>query len=92
VGGIKANGNWRKRYNKELMQLFGDFGTLSFIGISMLNGIDHVNRMDSKKNISQIFNNNPQGSRLSGRPKKNRSWNYVQADINRCKITNWTER
>jgi len=23
-GGIKANGNWRKQYNKELMQLFGD--------------------------------------------------------------------
>jgi hypothetical protein len=23
-GGIKVNGNWRKRYNEELMQLFGD--------------------------------------------------------------------
>jgi hypothetical protein len=91
VGGIKANGNWRKRFNKELMQLFGDYGILSFIGISMLNWIGHVNRMDSKRNISQIFNNNPQGSRLSGRPKK-RCWNYVQADINRCKITNCTER
>jgi hypothetical protein len=22
--GIKVNGNWRNRYNKELMQLFGD--------------------------------------------------------------------
>jgi hypothetical protein len=68
VGGIKTNGNWRKRYNKGLMQLFGDFGTFSFIGLGMLNWIGYVNRMDSKRNKSQIFKNNPQGSRLSGRP------------------------
>ena len=24
-GGIKVNENWRKQYNKELMQLFGEF-------------------------------------------------------------------
>jgi hypothetical protein len=26
--GIKANEIWRKRYNKELMQLFGDLDTV----------------------------------------------------------------
>jgi hypothetical protein len=89
--GITANGDWRKRYNKGLMQLFGDLDILSFIGICRLNWNDHVNRMDSKRNISQIFNNNPQGSRLSESPK-NRWRDYVQTDINICKITNWTER
>jgi len=29
------------------MQIFGDFGALSFVGISQLNWIGHVNRMDS---------------------------------------------
>ena len=24
-GGMKVDGNWRKRYNKQLMQLFGDY-------------------------------------------------------------------
>jgi hypothetical protein len=67
--GKKANGNWRKRDNKELMQLFGDLDIRSFIGISVLNWNGHVNRMDSKRNLSKIFNNNPQGSRLSERPK-----------------------
>jgi hypothetical protein len=33
-GGIKVNENWRKRYNKELMQLFGDLYILSFFRIS----------------------------------------------------------
>jgi hypothetical protein len=30
-GGIKVRENWRKRYNKELMQLFGDLDILSFV-------------------------------------------------------------
>jgi hypothetical protein len=60
-GGIKVNENWRKRYNKELMQLFGDLDILSFVRINQLKWIGHVNRMDSKRKVSQVFNNNPQG-------------------------------
>jgi hypothetical protein len=30
-GGIKVNENWIKRYNKELIQLFGDLDTLSLV-------------------------------------------------------------
>jgi hypothetical protein len=75
-GGIKVSENWRERYNKELMQLFGDRDILSFVRVGRLNWIGHVNRMDSKRKVSQVFNNNPQGSRLRGRPK-NRWWNCV---------------
>jgi hypothetical protein len=60
-GGIKVNENWRKQYNKELMQLFGDLDILSFVRISQLKWIGHINRMDSKRKVSQVFNNNPQG-------------------------------
>jgi hypothetical protein len=28
LGGIKGNENWRKRYNKEVMQPFGDLDIL----------------------------------------------------------------
>jgi hypothetical protein len=48
-GAIKLNGNWRKRYNKELMQLFGDLDIFSFIRISILNWIGYVNRTDVKR-------------------------------------------
>ena len=64
LGGIKLNENWRKRYNKEAVQLFGDLDMLSFVRISRLNWIGHVNRMDRKRIVSQVFNSNPQGSRL----------------------------
>jgi hypothetical protein len=87
---IKVYENWRMRYNKGLILLFGDLDILSFVRISRLNWICHFNRMSSKRRISQVFNNNPQGSRLRGRPK-NRWWNSVRTVINKCKITDWKE-
>jgi hypothetical protein len=48
-GGITINENWRKQYNKGLLQLFGDLNILPFVRRSPLNWIGHVNRMDSKK-------------------------------------------
>jgi len=35
----------------------------SFLRISQLNWIGHVNRMNSKRKVSQMFKNNLQGSR-----------------------------
>jgi hypothetical protein len=51
------------------MQVFGDLDGLPFVRISEFNQICHVNQMDSIRNLSQAFNNNPQGSRLKGQPK-----------------------
>jgi hypothetical protein len=45
------------------MQLFGDLDILLLVRIRRSYWRGHVNRMDSK---SQIFDNNPQGSRLRG--------------------------
>jgi hypothetical protein len=50
----------------ELMQLFGDLDILSFVGIGWLKWVSHVNKMDSKRAVSQVFNNNPQESQLRG--------------------------
>ena len=81
-GGIKVNENWTRRYNKELMQLFRDLDTLLFVRIRRLNWIGRVKRMYSKRKVIQIFNNNPPGSRLRGRPKKNGEIVYKQVLIN----------
>jgi hypothetical protein len=74
--------------SEELMQLFGDLDILSFLRMSWLNWIGHVH---STRKESQVFNNNPKGSRLRGW-SKNRWWNCVQTEINKCKIKNWIER
>jgi hypothetical protein len=51
--GIKVNVNWKKRYNKELMQLFGDLEILPFFRISRPNLIAHTNRMESKRKVTK---------------------------------------
>jgi hypothetical protein len=78
--GIKVHENWRQRYNKESMLLFGDLDILSFVRLSRLNFIGHVNRMDSKRIVSQVFNSNPRGIRVSGR-LKTMWWNCVHIYI-----------
>ena len=91
LGGIKVNGNWRKRCNKELMQFLGNWDILSFARINPLNLIEHVNRMDCKWRVSQVINDNPQGNQLRGRPK-NRWGICVQMNINRREIKILKER
>ena len=44
-----------KRYNKELMQLFGDLDILSFVRVSRLNWTGNGNWMDSKRKVSQVL-------------------------------------
>ena len=61
----------------EIMQLLGDSDVLSFVIISRLNWICHINGMDIKRQESQLFNNNPQRSQLRGRPN-NRWRNFVK--------------
>ena len=63
-GEIQVDENWRKRYNEELMQLFGGSDVLSFVRTSRLNQTGYVNRMDSNRKVSQVFNNNRQEIRL----------------------------
>ena len=41
----------------ELMQLFGVLDVLSFVTTHQCNWTAHVNTMDSKRKVSQVFNN-----------------------------------
>ena len=52
--GINVNENWRKRYNRELIQMFGDLGTLSCVRISRLEWTGHVNRIYSKSKLKYL--------------------------------------
>ena len=45
------------------------------------------NRMDSERKVSQLFNNNPNGSRPKGRPK-NRWWNCVNQILIKAELKN----
>jgi hypothetical protein len=69
-GRTEVNENWKKRHNKELMQLFRDVDNLlSFVSVIGLDWIGRANRTDSKGKANPIFDNKSQESRLTGRPK-----------------------
>jgi len=70
LGGITVNENGRKRYNGELMQLFVYLDIISFVELSRCQLIGHITRMDIESEGIKIFNNNPQGSPLRGRPNQ----------------------
>jgi hypothetical protein len=82
---IKINNCWRRRYNNELMKLYGDLDIVLFIRIIRLRLIGHVNIMDNKRMVYQVFVNKPQGSRTMGRPET-RWWDCVYGDVTKCKI------
>jgi len=50
--------------NIKLIKLFGYLDMLSFVRISQLILICYVNRMGSKRTLSEVFGYNPQGRRL----------------------------
>jgi hypothetical protein len=54
-GRIKINKNWKKSYNKQRMQLFGDLDIPSFVRVSRLNWFGHISRKDSERKVSQVL-------------------------------------
>jgi len=48
-----------------------------------------LNRTESKRKVSEVFNNSPQGSRLGRRPKNDNS-GIVYKHVKKCKTKNWT--
>jgi len=55
LGEIKVSENCIKRYNREIMQLFGDLDILSFVRINRLNWIGYVNSRDSARKVSKVI-------------------------------------
>ena len=82
-GSTKVGEIWRKKYNKELENIFGDLDFISFIRISRLKWIGHLNRMHADRLPKSIFNNQLKQNRLIDRRNW---WNCVQADLKKYKI------
>ena len=78
--GIKVNANGESDIIKNYSSCFRDLDILSFVRVSRLEWIGHVNRIYSKKKVSQVLNNNPLARWLRGRPKKRWS-SCVQTDV-----------
>lgn len=89
-GAIETADGWRARYNSEVYTLYKEPDLETHIRFQRLRWLGHITRMEASRKVKMVFNNNPDGTRLRGRPR-NRWWNCVRADVDRFKITNWSE-
>ena len=60
---------WRKRYNRELEELYNEPNIAKVIKSSRLRWAGHVVRMDDNELTKKILSTNPGGHRGRGRPK-----------------------
>ncbi|KAJ4446078.1 hypothetical protein ANN_12770 [Periplaneta americana] len=89
-GAIETVDGWRARYNNEIYELYKESDLEAHIRCQRLRWLGHVTRMETTRKVKIVFNNNPDGTRLRGRPRT-RWWNCVRVDVNRLGIRNWEE-
>ena len=58
--------DWKKRYNRELNNMFRDLDVAYFIRINRLQLIGHVNGVYADRLPKSVFSNQPEGNRLRG--------------------------
>jgi hypothetical protein len=89
-GAVLENGEWRRRYNKELNLLSEEPDIVKCLKINRLRWCGRVVRMNPQKTVQKVFNSKPCGSRKTGRPKL-RWEDGVLQDIRALDIRNWRD-
>lgn len=87
-GGICENGQWRRRYNQELYQLYKGPDIVKSIKLSRLRWVAHIQRLDDSDPAKIAVNRIPDGRRNTGRPKK-RYMDSVEEDLVKLGVRNW---
>ena len=87
-GPICVDGEYRRRMNHELYQLFSDIGIVRRIELQRLRSLTHVVRMDEDAPAQKVYKNEPaDGSRRRGRPRI--SWkDQVEDNIAKYGLSN----
>ena len=87
-GGVTVDGNWRRRYNHELLQLYNEPDIVKFIKINRLRWFGHVLRMEQVRVPHKLLHTNPDGNRRPGRPRT-RWKDAVESDLRSLGVINW---
>ena len=90
-GPVKDNGEYRRRMNHELYELYPDIDVVKVIKISRLRWLGHVSRMAETDPARKIFEDVLEGSRKRGRPKL-RWKDQVEDSLRDFGIANWRRR
>ena len=86
--GVNVEGNWRRRFNHELHQLYNEPDVVKFIKINRLRWLGHVLRMNEERVRLKVLNTNHDGNRRPGRPKI-RWKDAVESDLKALRVDDW---
>jgi Reverse transcriptase (RNA-dependent DNA polymerase) len=84
----QRNERWRRRFNHELSQLYGEPDIVRITKINRLRWLGHVQRMDDKRIPKKILKAKPEGKRGAGRPKS-RWYDAALANLRTVGVTSW---
>lgn len=87
-GGVKIDNNWRRRFNHELYELYGEPDIVKFIKINRLRWFGHVLRMGEERVPLKMLDGHPDGTRRAGRPK-GRWKDAVESNLKSLRISDW---
>ena len=90
-GAININGEWRRRTNSELEQLFKKPTIVTDIKARRLRWLGHVQRMAADRVPKKVLHAKPEGSRSVGRPRL-RWMDDVETDLRLLGIRRWREK
>ena len=86
-----GNGEYRRRWNDELYELYNDMDIVQRIKVQRLRWLGHVVRMDTDVPALKVFDSKPAGgSRGRGRPPL-RWKDQVEKDLASLGISNWRQ-
>ena len=90
-GPLCDRGEWRKRWNQELYDIYDDIDIVKRIKIQHLRLLGHVTRMDSSNPVRKVFESEPvEECRRQGRPPQ-RWAKHVDENLRTLGIRNWRQ-
>ena len=89
-GGVKIEGQWRRRTNKELEELYQEPTITTTIKAQRIRYLGHIERMGSKRMPKMVLSRRPIQKRRKGRPRK-RWKDSVYEDLKKSDIERWKE-
>ncbi|KAK9746346.1 hypothetical protein QE152_g6156 [Popillia japonica] len=90
-GGKKLNGEWERRTNKELEELFDEPNIVAVAKGQRIRWLGHMWRMPATRIPKRVWDHKLAGNRRRGRPK--RRWREeVQRDLNLIGLRAWKRR
>lgn len=87
LGGVE-DGEWRRRTNKEVQEVYGDLSITAFIRAQRVRWLGHISRMPDNRHAKRMLEEGTGGKKKKGRPKK-RWLDAVVADVKSAGVEDW---